>query len=97
MTDFYILSLAGYSGEIWGILYDWAVPDYGDGFWIGGCRQQVQTGGDVLWAYNSSETGVFLKVVPSDVTVKKGVSRFWNCYNLCLLGVKPNGHASIGK
>ncbi len=59
MTDFYVLSLAGYSAEAWGLLYNWMVPVYGDGFTIGGCRQQVQTGDDVLWAYVESQDTVF--------------------------------------
>jgi len=74
MTDFYVLSLAGYSAEAWGLLYNWMVPVYGDGFTIGGCRQQVQTGDDVLWAYVESQDTVFLKVTPSTATVKKGGS-----------------------
>ena len=49
------------------------MSDYGNAFGISGCRQQVQTGDDVLWAYvQNEETAVFLKVTPSTATVKKG-------------------------
>ena len=74
LSDFYVLSLAGYSSEAWGLLYNWKVPNYGDGLTIAGCRQEVQTGDDVLWAYNASQTTVFLKVMPSTATIKKGGS-----------------------
>ena len=34
----------------------------------------MRTGDDVLWAYGAAQNGVFLKVVPASVTVKKGGS-----------------------
>ena len=79
MTDFYILTLAGIGGgdpyEQWNLLWNWKVPDYGNGDHISGCRQQVHTGDDVLWAaVVEDKTPVYLKVTPSTKTVKKGQS-----------------------
>ena len=74
LSDFYVVSLAGYSSETWGLLYNWKVPDYGDGLTIAGCRQEVQTNDNLLWAYGVSQTSVFLKVIPSAATIGKGAS-----------------------
>jgi hypothetical protein len=76
LQDFYVLKIAGHgNGVAWGMLYNWkVVTEYGDGFTIAGCRQEVRTGDDVLYAYNTSETSVFLRVRPSTATVKKGGS-----------------------
>ena len=76
MTDFGINEVEGTPDGPWNMLWNWKVPDYGNGDHIAGCRQQVQTGDDVIWAWVDGEQNsyVFLKVVPSDVTVKKGGS-----------------------
>ncbi|KAL6722103.1 hypothetical protein ACLMJK_001209 [Lecanora helva] len=72
LNDFYVLSVAGYSTNSWGLFYNWKIPYLGERFV--GCRQEVQTGDNVLWAFNASDTTVLLKVSPDTVTVKKGGS-----------------------
>ena len=104
LSDFYVLSVAGYSESDWALLYNWAIPNYGDGFTIAGCRQEVHTGDNVLWAYNVSETSVFLKVTPSSVTVKKGGSVTYTITNglggavqpdATIHGVKANAEGKV--
>lgn len=102
LEDFYITELAGYGFDTapsgtdasWGLLYNWQLTTYGDGYTISGCRQQVATGSDVLWAYGQDETtGVFLRVEPATVTVKKGASVTFTITNG--LGGKPRPSATI--
>ena len=73
MTDFYVLSVAGYYKPDWALLHNWQIPTAA-GQYFSGCRTEVQTGDDVLWAWNATDTTVYLKVTPSTVTVKKGGS-----------------------
>ena len=90
ITDFYVISLAGYAAEQWGLLYNWKIPNYSDGFTIGGCRQQVHLGDDVLFAYVPDQYTVFLKVTPANVNVKKGGNVTFTITDGVTGNVQPN-------
>ena len=63
----------------WGLLWNWQVPNFGEGLTLSGCQQEIQDGDEVLYAYaiydgDGREAGVYLKVSPATVTAKVGGS-----------------------
>lgn len=83
LGDYYITRIStsdakNFSDKFWGDLVNYKVSTYPVGLTISGCQQELNAGDDVLWAFITEPPGVtdndvvFLKLVPTSVTVKKG-------------------------
>ena len=83
LDDFYISRISTSdtvdTNNTWCLLVNYTVSTQPEGLTLTGCQTEVKPGDDVLWAYYNDITGiipedkyVFLKLVPTAVTVKKG-------------------------
>lgn len=76
LDDFAIFRIAtsndnDYPDKFWSYLYNYQVSNFSLGYYLSGCQQEVQAGDDVVWAF-VADVGVFLKLAPTAVRVRKG-------------------------
>ena len=83
LLDYYITRIStsdanNFQDKFWGVLVNYKISTLPEGLTLNGCKQELNAGDDVLWAFITETPAVspseivFLTLAPTSVTVKKG-------------------------